>query len=332
MNKTLKSSNIFKDFKKEGTVKNLSNHISQNEKNKLFEDAKIEKILDFANVYKDYGKVRALDDLSLDIYQGEKVALLGSNGAGKSSFLGLASGLKKVSKGSVKIFNEDPHKLEVKKRMTYLPQELGFPENLKVKEIISIIESHHEYSEAKMLISELGLSSLLERKTFQLSGGERRKLGLICNLLSSPDFVMLDEPTSNIDVEGRQQIEDILQNYFKNDKRTLLFSSHQMNEVEKLADRIVILRAGKIVAQGPTEEIKKEFGAKKVIFHSNKHFKVESGKSQEVIDGKYTILGEDSDKIIKEIIRVDPLASNISIENPHLEEILMKLWNKEYIQ
>jgi ABC-2 type transport system ATP-binding protein len=289
-------------------------------------------VLSFTNVFKDYGKVRAINNLSLDIHEGKRVALLGSNGAGKSSFLSMASGLKRSTGGEVKVFSSNPSSLAVKKRMTYLPQELSFPENLKVKEILSIVEVHHDHSIANSLVSDLGMHNLLSRKTYQLSGGERRKLGLICNLLSSPEFVMLDEPTANIDVEGRQSIEEILKDYFRDNSKTLLFSSHQMKEVENLADEIVILRSGKIVARGPTQEIKKEFGAKKVIFTSDLELEIESSKSIELKDNLYTVLGDDSDEIIKEVIQKDANVKKISIEDPDLEEILMKLWNEEYIQ
>jgi ABC-type multidrug transport system ATPase subunit len=286
-------------------------------------------ILDFSNVTKHYGKVTAVDNISLNIKRGQKVAILGSNGAGKSSFLSMASGLKFPNKGTVKIFNECPTNLSVKKRMTYLPQELSFPENLRVKEIISIIEVHHKSSISVKLLNELGMASLGDRKTYQLSGGERRKLGLICNLLSSPEFVMLDEATANIDVEGRKSIEELLKNYFKDSAKTLLFSSHQMKEVETLADEIVILRSGKIIAKGPTELIKKNFGAKKVTFSSDMKFELLSSRSVDYFDGIYTVLGEDSDMIIKEVLNNDSNAKNITIEDPDLEEILIKLWNEE---
>ena len=141
---------------------------------------------------------------------------------------------------------------QTKPLVTYLPQVLDFPSNITVNEIIDLVSTHYQtdYNFLNDLLEQLELKKLLKRKTSALSGGEKRKLGLVCTLLGRPQFAMLDEPTANIDVEGCVKIEEILKNYFNQNKTSLLFSSHQMQEVENLADKIVILKAGEIITQG----------------------------------------------------------------------------------
>ncbi|MBC75955.1 MAG: hypothetical protein CME64_08055 [Halobacteriovoraceae bacterium] len=288
----------------------------------------MEFVLQFANVSKNYGKVRALKGITLQVSPGEKVALLGSNGAGKSTFLSLASGLLSPSKGSVQVFKNAPGELSVRQKQTYLPQDLQFPENLKVKEVLSIIKGHYKVDQAYELIQELGLAKLLDRKTMQLSGGERRKLGLACTLLCNPEFAMLDEPTANIDVEGRQQVRDLLKSRFNNNS-TLLFSSHEMSEVESLADRVVVLKDGNIIENDKATLIKKKFGVKRIRFVSDRKISIPFSDSLERSGDHYEILSNDSDRVIKEALKQDHNLKNIDIELPKLDEVLQKLWSSD---
>ena len=163
----------------------------------------------------------------------------------------------------------------------------------------------------------------------ELSGGEGRKVALVCALLGSPELVILDEPTANIDLHGRLIIEKVLHEYFEGTKRCLFFSSHQMDEVEKLADRVIVLKNGEILAQGSALEMRKKFGLKKVTFHSVANISdFKTPKRWEVVDDKFYLWGEDSDLMIKEVLNLDSNATHLNIESPHLDEILLKLWDK----
>lgn len=276
-----------------------------------------------------YGAVHAVKALDLKIEKGERVAVLGSNGAGKTSLLSVASGMRQASSGSIKIFGEKPGSMACKKRMTYLPQVLTYPGHLKVGEIFSLIESHYAIADLDKLIDTLDLRPLLGRRTSQLSGGENRKIGVVSSLMSQPDLVILDEPTANIDIEGCRSIEDLIEGYFRDSSKTLIFSSHLMNEVERLATRIVVMKSGQIVAEGPKEQIKREFGLRKLTFKSAKNdLELSSAKSGERKGDSYQFLGEDSDAMVKEALEKDPELSHIEISDPDLEEILVKLWNQ----
>ncbi|MEO0336016.1 MAG: ABC transporter ATP-binding protein, partial [Pseudomonadota bacterium] len=278
----------------------------------LESDAQV--VFDCRKVSVSYGSVNAVDELSLKIAQGERVAVLGSNGAGKTSLLSVASGMRNASGGSIRIFGERPGSAACKSKMTYLPQVLTYPSHLKVKEIFSLIESHYTKSNLDELISVLDLKALLERKASQLSGGENRKLGVVSSLLSEPDLVILDEPTANIDIEGCRSIEGLIEDYFQDKHKTLIFSSHLMNEVERLATRIVVMKNGRIVAEGPKDQIKREFGLRKLSFLSDQgELQLKSAKSREHRGDHYQFLGEDSDLMIKEALAMDANISKIEV-------------------
>lgn len=286
-------------------------------------------VLSVQSVTKKYGQFKAIDAVSLNIKPGERVALLGSNGAGKSSLLSLISGLRQADQGHVEVFGATPSDLSVKHKVGHLPQTLNFPENLTVKDILSLVTSQYKEGNYQKLCEQLDLVKLLGRKTYQLSGGEKRKVALVCVLLGSPDFVVLDEPTANIDVEGQKLIEQLLMEYFRQENKTLLFSSHQMNEVEILAQKIIVLNKGRVIAEGDTKSIKQQFAFKKVSFKSKKKLTFKNVESQSHKKDQYEVYAQDSDLLLKELLRQDADACEINIVEPALDEVLIHLWKGE---
>jgi ABC-2 type transport system ATP-binding protein len=287
-------------------------------------------VFDCQNIGVEYGHVKAVDGLNLKIHKGERVAILGSNGAGKTSLLSVASGMRTATRGAIRILGEKPGALACKQRMTYLPQVLTYPSHLRVKEIFALIESHYPGSDWRGLVERLELEKLLDRRTSQLSGGENRKLGVVSSFMSQPELVILDEPTANIDIEGCRSIESLIEAYFEGGNKTLIFSSHLMNEVESLATRIVVMKNGRIVAEGPKDQIKKQFGLRKLSFRSaSENLELQSAKKRDVQNDLYQFLGEDRDAMIKEALAADSNLCDINVSDPDLEEILMKLWSDE---
>ena len=283
--------------------------------------------LDFNNVTKSYGNIQALKQVSLQVEPGEQVAILGSNGAGKSTFMSLASGVRPNDSGSIAIFGEQPGSKTAKLRMRILPQELSFPQQLKVIEILKLVSAHYDNFDFTKLIQDMKIEGLLNRKMHQLSGGQHKRVGIVSTLIGSPDLLMLDEPTANIDLTGRELVYDFLQDYLKQEGKSLIFSSHQMQEVEYLADRIVVLKSGQVVANGSTEEIKVEYGLKKVSFRTQlQELNIPSARDISRHGDKVTLLGSDSDKMLKEVIAEDANASAINVDDSSLDEIFLKLW------
>ncbi len=284
----------------------------------------------FNDVSHSYRTTKALSHVNLQIKAGEIVGLIGANGAGKSTLMNLASGLRTPSQGSVKIFGRDPIDLEVKYRRRVLPQEVHFPVYIKVKEIIETVAAHDSGYEIESLIDRLEMSPLLNRLTSELSGGERRKLGIICSLLGAPDLVLLDEPTANVDLLAKARIREILLEYFKcAPGKSLLFSSHSMSEVELLAERVIVLFKGRIVADSRVQDLRTLTGMKKVKFESlSSKMQIGSANRLSVSGTQYVAYGTNSDDMLKEVIGKDPQARNFEVGLPNLEEAIMQLWSE----
>lgn len=213
---------------------------------------------------KSYEAVHALKGLSIEIARGGIVGLLGPNGAGKTTFVEILEGLRPATSGSVRVLGLDPQRSpsELRRRLGVQLQQTEFPEALTVEETFRLFGSFYP--------STLGVSKALEavnltekRKAavLSLSGGQKQRLAIGLATLHDPELLILDEPTSGLDPIARRGIHDILRN-LKALGKTILVSSHYLDEIEALADRVVILRSGEIVADGtPLELLARAEGA-----------------------------------------------------------------------
>lgn len=288
----------------------------------------------FNQVTKNYGTKCALKGVSLQIEPGEKVALLGCNGAGKSTLINLATGLRKQSSGEIKVLGQPATRGSTQEKLAYLPQVLKFPSYLKVKEIINVVERHFNSKLDPQLLLRLELTPLLNRYCSGLSGGEERKLGLALALVGQRPLLILDEPTANVDLVAKFEIHKILKENILSQKQAFLFSSHEMDEVEKLADRVIVLNQGQIVADGDVSHIKKSFGSMTVHFSSlSKEIFLESSTKIELKGHNadhaynYIVYGLNSDAIVKELVEKKIEFQNLSIEQTSLDEVFLKLWS-----
>ena len=282
----------------------------------------------FENVIRRYDKVLALNRVNLRVDPGEIVAVLGTNGAGKSTMMNIAAGLRQADEGRVQILGHPPTNISAKKIRGCLLQDMDFPAHLKVKEIVNLVQSHFpEYTQTQDWLEQLELRPLMGRLTVQMSGGERRKLGLLCALAGNPRLALLDEPTANVDLLGQNQIRQLLIEHFRNSERALVFSSHHMHEVAALADRVIILKKGEIIYQDRVEALKKRMGLKKVRFRPST--KIESLKSASTLrktEDMIEVYGTDSDDMLREIFKLDEKASQIEVTWPDLEESILQIW------
>lgn len=287
------------------------------------------KALDLVQVSKFYGSIRALNEVSFSVDQGEIVALLGCNGAGKSTLVNIAAGLLQPTSGTSTVFGHKSSAQNAKEGRRVLPQDLSFPKHLKVREILEVVYSHYEKSSYTEIADEIGLTPLFGRLTTDLSGGEKRKLAFMCSLAGDPALVLMDEPTANVDLIGQESIRRVIKRLFTG-KSSLVFSSHYMNEVEELADRVVVLDGGEIVFNGAIDQIKTLLGEKKVCFRPSRdlsHFKFAGASKLNMKNDVVEIHGPSSDRLLKEIIQQDPGATEIQIELPTLEESILKIWD-----
>ena len=218
------------------------------------------EIIKIENISKNYKNIKALKNVSLSINEGELYGLLGVNGAGKTTLLKILSGLTKQSSGSfiVSGFNQNQMD-EIKKIIDISPQETAVAKNLTVLENLKFFqelydENDKEYLE--QLIKDLGLEEVSTQRAKTLSGGYQRRLSIALGLISKPKILLLDEPTLGLDVLARRELWNII-NKFKG-KITIILTSHYLEEIEALCDRVAIMSKGELLATGTVLELKEK--------------------------------------------------------------------------
>lgn len=213
-----------------------------------------------SNISKLYGSQKALDAISFSIQKGEIVGFLGPNGAGKSTTMKIINGFIKPTEGEVLINNISVEKkpLETQKLIGYLPEHNPLYLEMYVREYLRFCASIHKVSKASVndIIEKVGLTIEAHKKIKQLSKGYRQRVGLAAALLHNPEVLILDEPTTGLDpnqlVEIRKLIKEVAAN------KTILFSTHIMQEVEAICDRVIVINKGVIVADKLLSELKKD--------------------------------------------------------------------------
>lgn len=209
------------------------------------------------NLTKSFGKRRVVDDLSFDVQKGEVFALLGHNGAGKSTTIDLILGLKAQDGGSAEILGMEAakHRKQVFERVGVQLQNTRYQPNITVEEAcIEYASLYAQPADYPQLLERFGLGALKKSFVSKLSGGERQKLSVVLALIGDPEIVFLDELTTGLDVVARREVWRTLKQ-LKAQGLTIFLTTHYMEEAEALCDRVCIIRAGKKVVEGAIEEV-----------------------------------------------------------------------------
>jgi ABC-2 type transport system ATP-binding protein len=214
-------------------------------------------IAEARDLRKGYGDIEALAGISFDIHQGEVFGLLGPNGAGKTTTIEILEGLRQPDSGSVRVCGLDPSRQshELKQRIGALLQTTVLPDKIRVEEALKLFASFYaEPASVEMLLERLGLAQ--KRRAFfeTLSGGQKQRLALALALVDDPKLVLLDEPTVGLDVQLRPDIYALIEE-FRREGRTVLLTTHSIEEAERLADRVAIIDHGRLVAIGTPREL-----------------------------------------------------------------------------
>ena len=220
-------------------------------------------VISVKNLTKKYKNLTAIDNLSFDVHEGEILGLLGPNGSGKSTTINCLLSLLNFEQGTIKIFDKEmtPESYDIKRNIGVIFQEVAVFEELTVYENIDYFCGLYitdKKQRAKYIEDAIKLVGLEEFKKFypkQLSGGLLRRLNIACGIAHKPKLIFLDEPTVAVDPQSRNNILDGIKK-LRDEGATILYTTHYMEEVELLCDRIIILDKGKIIAQGTTEELK----------------------------------------------------------------------------
>ena len=211
-----------------------------------------------SNVVKKYDDFKALDGLSLEIKKGTIFGLLGVNGAGKSTILSILNGLSRFDSGEIEVFGLDIKKdiKKIKEISSIVPQNLAFYEKLTVKENLDFFAKIQNATQENFqrAIKINALEDLLNQRASTLSGGQKRRLNIAIGLLNNPQIIYFDEPTVGIDPKSRNEILDSIKGY-KDLGITVVYTSHYMNEIEKICDDVAIISSGKLVEQGSLETL-----------------------------------------------------------------------------
>lgn len=217
-----------------------------------------EPIIELHGLTKKYGSLTAVDNLDLSIQKGEIFGLLGPNGAGKSTTILMMLGLTEPASGSAKICGIDATRnpVEVKRKVGYLPDDVGFYdhrtglENLLYTAQLNRIPLQEAKEKAQRLFQRIGLQGSENKKTGTYSRGMRQRLGLADVLIKNPEIIILDEPTLGIDPAGVREFLDLIVKLSREEKITVLLSSHHLHQVQKVCDRVGIFVGGKLLAEG----------------------------------------------------------------------------------
>ncbi|MCM3764131.1 ABC transporter ATP-binding protein [Neobacillus niacini] len=291
-------------------------------------------VIEIKNLTKTYGKSRGISDISFNVEEGEIFGFIGPNGAGKSTTIRTLLSLIYPTSGSATIFGKDCIQFapEIKREIGYLPSEVFYYDNMKVKDLLKYSASFYKKDCSKRMKELAEIMDLdLNKKIDDLSLGNKKKVGIVQGLLHEPKLIILDEPTSGLDPLMQQKFFELLEEENKKGA-TILFSSHILSEVQRLCNRVAIIKEGKIVTVEKISTLKennyKKFKVETKVPLNKEYFNLSGVNNVAVKDNTTSFLFKgDINTIMKKIAAID--ITNLWIEEPDLEEIFMHYYEKE---
>ncbi|MGN6272415.1 MAG: ABC transporter ATP-binding protein [Protaetiibacter sp.] len=285
-----------------------------------------------AGVTHRYGDHLALDGVDLEIGDAELVGLLGPNGAGKTTMLSLLQGLRRPTEGTVRLFGGDPRDTATRQGLGCTPQETALPPTLRVGEVIDFVGGHFAGNPAGRvptaeLAGEFGLTELLRRQTGALSGGQRRRLSVALAFVGRPRLVLLDEPTTGLDVDGRHALWQAIRRQHEAGA-TIVVTSHYLEEIEALAERVVVVASGRIVADDTLGAVLARVGNRMVRLASPEFERVAALPGVAAVlpdDTGVSLAVHDSDAFVRELVLSGIPFTELQIRGASLEEAFLAL-------
>ncbi len=270
-------------------------------------------------VTKRFGRATALDDVSFVVREGEVVALLGPNGAGKSTAVATLLGLRRPDEGTARLFGGDPRRPSTRREVGATPQETTFPATLRVREVVDLVRAHYECSVPSKTLSErFELGRLVNRQFGGLSGGERRRVGVALAFAGRPRLVVLDEPTAGLDREARHAVWAAIRAHTL-EGGALLLTTHQLEEADALAQRVVLIERGTIAADGSVGDVKAAAGLTMVRFRAGRELVVEGGER----DGDFVrVFTRDAGTEVERLVRAGIALRELEVRPLTLDEAL----------
>jgi len=276
-----------------------------------------EAAIEVRDLRKDYGPVEAVRGVSFEVERGEVFGLLGPNGAGKTTTVEILEGYRRRSAGDVSVLGHDPAERdrELQQRIGIVLQSSGFYSHVTVREAVEHFGKAYDHRrDADETIDLVGLGEKADARTKSLSGGQRRRLDLALALVGDPDLIFLDEPTTGFDPAARRTAWGVVR-ALKELGKTVLLTTHYLDEAQELADRVAIVKEGRIVAEGPPDQLGPSSSRYRVSYLSDR--------------GRVEHLTDDPTELLHRLTR-DALArgerlEGLEVTRPTLEEVYLEL-------
>lgn len=290
---------------------------------------------DVDNVVKSYGDKRVVNEVSFSLAQGEIFGLIGPNGAGKTTTIRMMLDIIKPDSGDIRILGEKISQ-DTKNRIGYLPEERGLYKKLTIIKTLTYLSalknSKVENSRIEELLKRVGLLSHKNKKIEELSRGMGQLIQFLATIIHNPDLIILDEPFAGLDPVNTELLKELILE-LRNQNKAIILSTHRMNEVEELCDRIMMIDRGRSVLYGKLADIKKGYRNNSVLVD----FEGEIGKLDGVInsqqEGKYTELLLDAkttpQKILQQMVKQDITINHFEIATPSLRQIFLQVAGKK---
>jgi ABC-2 type transport system ATP-binding protein len=286
-------------------------------------------IATLTGITKRYGTTLALDGLSLSLHRGEVVALLGPNGAGKSTAVKLLLGLIVPTSGASRVFGGDPRNTTTRTRVGAMLQVARITETLRVREHLDLFRSYYPNPLPVAEILRIAQLQGIEDRFFgQLSGGQKQRVLFALAICGNPDLIFLDEPTVGLDIESRRALWHQIR-AFSAQGKTVLLTTHYLEEADALAHRIIVINKGRLISEGTPAEIKRNSGGRTIRCHtrlSQEFLHALPGVTSVTFNGgAVAVTASDAETVLREMLLRDKTLSGLEVASPALEDAFLAL-------
>lgn len=276
-----------------------------------------------------YGKTLALDGLDLALPAGQVLALLGPNGAGKSTAISLLLGLQRADAGTAELFGLPPQSLEARRRAGVMLQSAAVSDTLKVSELIDLTRAYYPQPRSVAdLVALAGLDGLMARRYGQLSGGQQRRVQFALAVCGRPALLFLDEPTTGLDIDARQTLWKAIRELRAQGCAALL-TTHYLEEAEALADRVVVMTRGRVVAEGTVTQIRAHVAQRRIRCTSAvpaERVRDWPGVQQAQRDGaRLDIVADAAEAVVRRLLAEDAALSDLEVQRAGLADAFLAL-------